>query len=66
MTSIETITAVGNIIHIVDKYGAPAVRKIIDGLDREEDPTMEEIEALADMMQDPESYFKKPFAGDPA
>ncbi|KKL20838.1 hypothetical protein LCGC14_2451500, partial [marine sediment metagenome] len=49
MTSIATITAVGNIIQIVDKYGVPAVRKIMAALDRKDDPTMEDIEALADM-----------------
>lgn len=59
MSTIETITAVGNIIQIVDKYGAPAVRRILAELDRKGDPTLEEIDGILDMMKDPESYFEK-------
>ena len=65
MTTIATITAIGNIIMVVDKYGAPAVQKILDELDRKGDPTLAEIEALGEMMQDPEAYFNRPSPAEP-
>nr|BDD47314.1 hypothetical protein 17 [bacterium] len=48
-----------NILSAIQEYGAPAVRKIVDELEDKRDPTLEEIEALDDMLKDPESYFEK-------
>jgi hypothetical protein len=55
---IATITTIGNVASAVVKYGAPAVRKIVDELQDKGDPTLEEIEALAEMLKEPEEYFK--------
>ncbi len=58
MSTAETIKAVATVVTLVQTYGVPAARKLIDELERKGDPTLEEIDALSDMMRDPESYFE--------
>ncbi len=60
MSTADTIQTVTAVVALVQTYGVPAARKLIDELERKGDPTLEEIEALSDMMKDPESYFDKP------
>ena len=54
---IEKITAILNLSVAAARYGIPAVRKILDELENKDEPTMEEIEALAGMLKRPEEYF---------
>ena len=60
MSTAETVQAVATVVTLVQTYGVPAVRKLIEELDRKGDPTLKEIEALSDLLKDPESYFEKP------
>jgi hypothetical protein len=52
------MTFIGGAIQIIKQYGVPAAKRIIEELARKDDPTLEEIEALDDMMKDPEAYFE--------
>jgi len=53
----QKVALILNILQAIQQYGAPAVRKIMDEMEDKDDPSLEEIEALGDMLKDPESYF---------
>lgn len=55
----EKLIAVLNLAAVVARYGAPAIRKILDELEDKDEPTMEEIEVLAEMLKRPEEYFEQ-------
>jgi hypothetical protein len=55
---IEKITAILNLTVAAARYGIPAIRKILTELEDKNEPTLEEIEALAGMLKRPEEYFE--------
>ncbi len=55
----ETMALIGNLLVGIGKYGLPAMHKIIDQLADKKDPTIEDIEAIDEMMREPESYFEE-------
>jgi hypothetical protein len=54
----EAIIAFGQIVQAIATVGLPAVRKIVEQLEKNGDPTLEDIAAITDMMKQPEEYFK--------
>ena len=58
-TDREKILLILNILMALEKYGVPAVRKIVDELENRGDPTLEDINALGQMLKEPEAYFKQ-------
>lgn len=58
MSILDSVKTIAQIVTMVSQYGAPAVRKILDEIERKDDPTIEEVQGLLEMLNDPESYFQ--------
>ncbi len=56
----EKMVAIGNVVAAATTYGIPAITAILETITTNSDPSVEDIEALAEMMKPPENYFKKP------
>lgn len=54
----STIIVVGQIVNAIATVGVPAVRKIVDQFENEEEITIEDLQKIDAIMKEPEEYFK--------
>jgi len=65
----KTLEQVQGVAALVTQYGVPMVQQLVTNIGSKNDPTAEEIEALADDLKDLDSYFEDdpaPEGSDPA
>ena len=56
---LRYMLAFAEILRVLEKYGAPLVKRIMDELQNNDDPTLDDVTGMVDrIMKDPETYFE--------